>query len=795
MLEQVVVLRVAAYTGHNDLGLSQEAITQLERAMQILDSIPPDPASRALMNRFEGPDPVYRAFLYNALGEVYYDLGLLDSAATYYRKVFDTWANRRGSAIGSRVLTDGKLFSNLGVAYHLMGRPDSALFYLNRSLRVRAGKRDPDSRLGYAVALNNMARVYQTLGRFDTAIATSRAALEALHRFGDSEFQGTQAVLRYSLAVSFEATARADSALTIYQQAQLSQQGVCNPWVHAMVLGGIGRTLGETGHPDSARAVLALALSLRRTLGARRSIGWISSDIARLHQRSGELDSALSYFSQALARFRESGDQIAEGVTLYDIGHTYRVRHRGLDLSMAKQYFAQAAALRSAVRRYSGTDVNRVSFAEQDVPLFEEWTLAYLAPGEEMGGDSAAAAALATEERGRAQALLDLRRGVGKPEPSVDLITQARELTRTLRTARTPALSYLVTRDTLLIWMVEPSGELKIVRRAISADTLAAWVAGLRQALGVAENAARTTGLWPDARARRLSDTLLPTELMAQLAGANELVLMPHGPLNVLPFAALPTAPDGELLGSRIALRYVPSLAILVEAENRRPRPGTRLVVGNPQMPVVTLSGRTDTLPPLGGAAAEAESVARLLKVERLRGKDEREEAIRRRLPGASIVHLATHGYAYATDAEARGSWVALAPSPSWEHTRRPEQDGLLTVGEVLDDDALKLSADLVVLSACQTALGNLKQAEGTVGLQRAFLARGARTVLVSLWKVNDTATRLLMESFYRHWPGDGTGPKPSKARALRLAQAEVRSIAAFRHPRFWAAFQLVGAR
>jgi CHAT domain-containing protein len=119
-------------------------------------------------------------------------------------------------------------------------------------------------------------------------------------------------------------------------------------------------------------------------------------------------------------------------------------------------------------------------------------------------------------------------------------------------------------------------------------------------------------------------------------------------------------------------------------------------------------------------------------------------------------------------------------------------------VGELLDDPVLKLAAELVVLSACLTGLGQLREAEGTVGLQRALLARGARSLLVSLWSVDDAATRLLMERFYAHWLGlDGAARAGGKAEALRRAQAEVRGApgSRYHHPRYWAAFQLVGAR
>jgi CHAT domain-containing protein len=151
---------------------------------------------------------------------------------------------------------------------------------------------------------------------------------------------------------------------------------------------------------------------------------------------------------------------------------------------------------------------------------------------------------------------------------------------------------------------------------------------------------------------------------------------------------------------------------------------------------------------------------------------------VRGRLADASVVHLATHGYAYASDARQRDSFVALAADSV--------NDGLLTVGEVLDLPG-RLRADLVVLSACQTALGVQTTSEGTVGLQRAFLAKGARSLLVSLWSVDDAVTRRFMERFYAHWLA-GAG----KGEALRRAQAEVR--ATHPNPRYWAAFQLVGA-
>jgi CHAT domain-containing protein len=397
------------------------------------------------------------------------------------------------------------------------------------------------------------------------------------------------------------------------------------------------------------------------------------------------------------------------------------------------------------------------------------------------------------------------------------MAVEGRRLAAAVTESGVPGLSWMVTQDTLLAWLIEASGEVHVARRAISRDSVEVLVADLRLDLGVDEAAgeARLAGgvgprlesargtesrrrggeldAWPNQAAVRLSELLIPLELQSMLPASGELVLVPHGPLNLIPFATLPTGEDGEPMGSRYALRYAPSLATLGEVEaipgggapGEIPTSPKALVVGNPGMPTVSGVDGPISLSPLPGAEAEGRWVADLVGTELLTGPGATETTVREQLPDASVIHLATHGFAYSSEVRARDSFVALAPDA--------EHDGLYTVGEVLDDPALQLAAELVVLSACQTGLGDLKQSEGTVGLQRAFLARGARSVLVSLWSVSDEATDLLMRGFYTHWLEDEDAP--SKAEALRRAQEDVRATPGFEHPRFWAAFQLVGAR
>jgi CHAT domain-containing protein len=219
---------------------------------------------------------------------------------------------------------------------------------------------------------------------------------------------------------------------------------------------------------------------------------------------------------------------------------------------------------------------------------------------------------------------------------------------------------------------------------------------------------------------------------------------------------------------------------------------GSALIVGDPTMPLDPDGG---AFAPLPRARETAKWLADTLGAGgALVGDAATKSAVQGRIATAALVHLGTHGRAYGTEARARDSFVVLAGRDS---------TALLRVSDVL---ALPpLGAELVVLMACETGLGDLKESEGTSGLQRAYLARGARSVLVSLWKVDQTTTDELMRAFYHHWLFEAVGasstakpPRRTKAEALRLAEREVRDrrIAAGQdaNPYYWAGFQLVGA-
>ena len=144
------------------------------------------------------------------------------------------------------------------------------------------------------------------------------------------------------------------------------------------------------------------------------------------------------------------------------------------------------------------------------------------------------------------------------------------------------------------------------------------------------------------------------------------------------------------------------------------------------------------------------------------------------------ILHFATHGFLNQQNPELSGLVLSL-----YDHEGKA-QNGFL---RVIDLYSLDLNSDLVVLSACQTALGKEIDGEGIVGLTRGFMYAGAAGVVSSLWKVEDAATAELMKRFYRQMLKENR--KPSAA--LQIAKKELRRIPRFRHPHYWSGFTLNG--
>jgi len=767
-----------------------------------------------------------RAWAFYWVGWPYLRLGQLDSAETYYRE-----AVRVARATGARTPEAGSL-GDIGNLHGGRGRFDSALVYYYAALQ---GFRAVGHRPFEASWLNNIGNVHNGLGRPDSALIYYRRSLEIARETGH---RGLEQVLTMNIGIILMGWARVDSAAVYFRNAATLARKLGDKEAEAVAIGNLAEAQHALGQTDSAFANLRASIATLRAVGSPGQESGLLTGLGKIHAAAGRPDSALAAYGEGLRVARGAGFRDGESNLLQGLGDLHA---RGLarpNLASAVAYYDSAASIRAAMAASAGADQSRVSYAETGSELFDHWTLAWLGRAAELGAEPSALAALAVAERGRAQALLDLlRRGQTNDSTTssasapvrpvgADLVREGRELAAAVQMMGVPVLAYMSTKDTLLTWVILPTGEVTVERRGIPRDSVAQLVASIRRQVGADESLGRAlrsiestaepaaSGSGPGRAATRASpppsaerfeasaSALIPATLAARLPPGGELLVVPHGPLGLVAFAALPVRSGSsrgtstEPLGARYAIRYAPSLTTLRAVAARAARRSAvdtalhgALVVGNPSMPRVTSArGGTVRLPSLPGAAREGEWVAKALGVAPLTGRAATERTVRNLFPNAPVIHLATHGFAYSADSKVLDSFVAFAPDSAGGRSG----DGLLTVGEVIDEGP-RLTAELVVLSACQTGLGNLRQAEGTVGLQRAFLAKGARSVLVSLWSVSDEATELLMRRFYTHWLRDPD--RPSKAEALRRAQADVRRTRGFSSPRFWAAFQLVGAQ
>jgi CHAT domain-containing protein len=316
---------------------------------------------------------------------------------------------------------------------------------------------------------------------------------------------------------------------------------------------------------------------------------------------------------------------------------------------------------------------------------------------------------------------------------------------------------------------------------------------------------ARQDAAAPDA-ARNLSALLFGSAL--PVPSGKRIAIVPDGALQTVPFAMLPLPGAADPILTAHEVVTLPSLSALAalrqETAGRKPAPKSVAVFADPVFEATPTSPGAESRilehlaePAPDGAAVtrvriprvpftlrEADEILRAAgpanSLRAVGAKATREAALSPQLGQYRYIHFATHGF---LDAE-RPSLSALVLSQVDEKNR--PVDGFLRVNDVY---GLRLNADLVVLSACQTGLGKEVRGEGIMGLTRAFLYAGSPRVIVSLWNVNDRATATLMGSLYRKMLLQGMRP----AEALRGAQLELRKNKQWASPYYWAAFQLQG--
>jgi CHAT domain-containing protein/Flp pilus assembly protein TadD len=745
------------------------------------------------------------------LGVVYYSTNDYPKSIQYHQQhltLARRLKDRRGEAAA---------MNNLGNTYYALGDYGKAIEYLEQRLILA---RETQDRLGEAQALKNLANIYHDLGNYNRAI---EYAFKGLTIAQEIKNPSTEASILTSLGNLYLVAQDYPKAIEYHQRRLAIARAMNDPNGVGTALINLGNVHKTIGQYPQAIEFHQQALEISRKIQDR---GQESSALVNLGIEYDDLEQyakAIAYHQQALAIVRTIKDLPTEGLILNNLGNSL---FRSGNLADAEATLLAGVKVWESLRQNLGSnDSNKVS-------IFDQQARTYRLLQRVLVAQNKTDTALEIAERGRARAFVELlsRKLIGNRQGTISKGQQQNpplalhpaptlaQIKQIAKAENSTLVQYSITYEDVLIkgkvearetelyiWAIAPSGTITFRR----VDLKPLWqkqktalndlVAINREGIGV-----RGRGLGVVARtdAEKTSNqqNQLYQLLIQPIANAlpqdpdARVTFIPQGPLFLVPFAALQN-PSGRYLIEQHTILTAPSIQVLELTRQQKVRsegsgareaeksPYPALVVGNPTMPKLParFNQPAERLEPLPGAEQEANEIAPLLGTKAITGNRATKSTIVQLMPQQRIIHLATHGLLDDFKGSGVPGAIALAPDPPTRGITASES-GLLTADEILD---LKLTAELVVLSACDTGRGRIT-GDGVIGLSRSFITAGVPSLIVSLWSVPDAPTASLMTAFYQNLRRN-----PDKAKALR--QAMLSTLQQYPNPRDWAAFTLIG--
>ena len=753
-----------------------------------------------------GPEHPDTALTLNSLALLYWATGAYAKAEPLYQRALAI----HEKALGPEHPDTALALNNLAALYQATGAYAKAEPLHQRALAIHEKALGPEHPQT-ATSLNNLAVLYRATGAYAQAEPLCQRALAIADKVLGPEHPDTAQSLS-NLAVLYYATGAYAQAEPLFQRALAIREKALGP-EHPDTAESLNNLAGlyyATGAYAKALPLAERALEIEETNTARFLLtGAEARKRAYLNQRLGD-DQANVSFSLAVADPRAKA-----------LGLTAVLQYKGRVLDAMAD---SAARLRRSV-----APKDRALFDALAAVATQLSTLTFRGPGNLSAQAYRERLEALAREQERLQAELSGR--------SASMIREA--LTPvTLEAVRRglPADAVLVEyfryrpfdpkakgaqsrwgTPRYIAYVLRREGEPAAIDLGMAQD-LDKLVSDFRAALSDPKST-----YYPEVAKELFRKLIAPLPAFSR---RERLLLSPDGVLNLVPFAALADE-HGEYLAQHFELTYLTSgrdllslagasparaSAMVMAAPAYGPSPGARLRTDSsaepPRSAELDRSGLV--FRPLAGTAAEAKALQGLLKLkaeEVLTGEQASEEKLKG-LHGPRLLHVATHGF-FLSDQEV----AAAVLSPTGFGSERPllplgenpllrsglalaganarrsgeSDDGILTAAEVAELDLL--GTQLVVLSACQTGVGQLQQGEGVYGLRRALVLAGAQAQLVSLWKVADIQTKNLMVDYYqRLLKGEG------RSAALREAQKAMIANTATQHPYYWAAFVPIGA-
>ncbi len=711
---------------------------------------------------------------------------------------------------------EGQALGNLGLAYHFLGNYTKAIEYHQQDL---ANARDIKDRKGEGDALGNLGIAYRNLGEYAKAIEYQQQRLAIARDIKDPLGEGQSLG---NLGNAYYWLGEYAKAIEYQQQHLAIARDIKDRLGEATSLSNLGLAYSSLGDYAKAIEYYQQSLAIARDIKDRNGEGGTLGNLGGAYQSLGDYAKAIEYQQQYLAIAKEIGDKQGKGISLNNMG---------LALLKSGNLTEAETILRAGIETWESLRERLGDNDAYKVSIFEVQAGTYHLLQQVLIAQNKPDAALEIAERGRARAFLELlrRRNTTTSDSANSPITPPtiEKLQQIAKQQNATLVEYSIIYDEfkiqgkqeiheweLYIWVIKPTGEITFRRSDLKPlwqkenTSLAELVTTSRESIGVRAGGLVAVSKVDEAtqtnRLQQLHQILI--EPIADLLPTNpeaRVIFMPQSSLFLVPFPALKDE-QGKYLIEKHTILTAPSIQVLELTRKQRQRVGVNapialgmasltplpandaLVVGNPTMPSVPPypGEKPQPLAPLPGAEAEAKAIAPLLNTQPLIGNQATESAVKQLLPKARIIHLATHGLL--DDIRGIGSAIALTPDSSSSPLGKGGQEGgngLLTAEEILD---LKLNAELVVLSACDTGRGRIT-GDGVVGLSRSLIASGVSSVIVSLWAVPDAPTASLMTEFYTNIQQR----QLDKAQALR--QAMLTTMKQHPNPRNWAAFTLIG--
>ncbi|OKH16029.1 CHAT domain-containing protein [[Limnothrix rosea] IAM M-220] len=770
------------------LGERQQALDYYGQALAIFEEISDDGGKATALNN---------------IGIVYDDLGEDERALEFYAASVPLSRN-----VGDR-LGEARTLSNIGVIHGERGEYEKAVEYYLAALPLLEAVGD---RGGEATTLNNLGLVFANVNRPERALEYYEQALPITRETGD---RGGEATTLNNLGLIYEKQGDVAQALAYFEASLRLSQAIGDRSGQALTFYNIANLERQRDNQEPAIVAIESAIEIIEDLRVTVASPELRQSYFATVQFYYELYIELLMEQEAkspnegYAQKAFLASEQSRARTLLDLLAEANADIRaGVEPALLQQEKKQLALLDQVEQArflvFSNPDSTAAAQQEADEKLAIA-TTAYKELQDEIRRSSPQYAKLKY------------------PEP-----TSLKTLQQDILDEETVLLQYSLHRDKSYLWAISQNDFVSY--ELAGAQTLREAIEAVRQSI-----TSIRTGLPPHLERRQtqqrvaaiatLSDLILRPAI--EKLDKKRLVIVADEDLHFIPFSALSlSGQEYNPIGDRHEIVNVPSAATLdsLRAQNIKPiQPDASLaIIADPvfnekdcrlESDVDTCENQiTDPAPTflasnslnnlalkrsaqgfddvnwdrLLGTRTEAKSILDLVNQKSQKTFDalsfeaSKDLMTGDRLQDYDLIHVATHGFLNTVEPELSGIVFSLV------NENAEPQNGFLRLSEVFN---LKLNASLVVLSACQTGLGEQVKGEGLVGLSRGFMYAGVPRIIVSLWQVDDAATAEFMTRFYRLLIRENLTP----AAALQQTQQQMRTETEWQHPFYWAAFILQG--